>query len=91
MLWFGVEWARCLVDGTGMQLSSMVTDTGGRGDFVMARKVLDAMEAEGAAAVQMIRDAAEAGKAQRGGRGGQGAVSARPGAGEAGHRLDVTG
>ncbi len=67
-----------------MTLSGMVTDSGARGDMLMARKVLDAMEAEGAAAVKMIRDAAEVGQTSRA------AISARPGPGETGQRLDVT-
>ncbi len=52
--------------------------------MVMARKVLDAMEAEGAAAVKMIRDAAEVGQTSRA------AISAKAGAGETGQNLDVT-
>lgn len=71
-------------DRVGMTLSGLVSDSGARGDMVMARKVLDAMEAEGAAAVQMIRDAAEVGKTSRA------AISAKAGAGETGQNLDVT-
>lgn len=52
--------------------------------MVMARKVLDAMEAEGAAAVKMIRDAAEVGQTSRA------AISAKAGRGETGQNLDVT-
>lgn len=85
-MWLGwwVQRAVVAVDCGGMTLSGLVSSSGARGDMVIARKVLDAMEAEGAAAVKMIRDAAEVGKAQRG------AVSSRAGAGETGQTLDVS-
>ena len=67
-----------------MTLSGLVSDTGTRGDFLMARKVLDAMESEGAAAVQMIKDAAKVGQHSRG------AVSPTPAARETGQNLDVS-
>jgi len=67
-----------------MTLSGMVSDTGARGDMIMARKVLDAMESEGAAAVQMIKDAAKVGQHSRG------AVSPVAAAGETGRNLDVS-
>lgn len=68
----------------GMTLSGLVADSGARGDFLVARKVLDAMKAEGAAAVQMIKDAAKVGEHSRG------AVSPVPAASEPGRTLDVT-
>jgi len=52
--------------------------------MIMARKVLDAMESEGAAAVQMIKDAAKVGQHSRG------AVSPVAAAGETGRNLDVS-
>ncbi|MCA9272991.1 MAG: hypothetical protein KDA31_08105 [Phycisphaerales bacterium] len=67
-----------------MTLSGLVADSGARGDFLIARKVLDAMESEGAAAVQMIKDAAKVGQHSRG------AVSPVPAAGETGQNLDIT-
>ena len=67
-----------------MTLSGLVSDTGARGDYLIARKVLDAMESEGAAAVQMIKDAAEVGKISRG------AVSPVAAVTESGQNLDIT-
>ncbi|RNC80299.1 MAG: hypothetical protein ED559_00335 [Phycisphaera sp.] len=67
-----------------MTLSGLVSDTGARGDYLIARKVLDAMESEGAAAVQMIKDAAEVGKHSRG------AVSPVAAVSEPGRNLDIT-
>ena len=66
-----------------MTLSGLVSDTGARGDYLIARKVLDAMESEGAAAVQMIKDAAEVGKYSRG------AVSPVAAVTEPGQNLDI--
>ena len=68
----------------GMTLSGLVSDTGARGDYTVARKVLDAMEAEGAAAVQMIKDAGQVGKHSRG------SVSPVVSPKETGQNLDVT-
>ena len=68
-----------------MTLSALVADSSARGDIQVARKVLDAMEAEGEAAVQMIKDAAKVGKHARG------AVSPVPAVAETGRNLDVTG
>lgn len=68
-----------------MTLSGLVSDSGARGDYTIARKVLDAMESEGEAAVQMIKDAAQVGKHSRG------AVSPVQAVAESGRNLDVTG
>ena len=68
-----------------MTLSGLISDSGNRGDYTIARKVLDAMEAEGAAAVKMIKDAGQVGKHSRG------AVSPVVSAKETGRNLDVTG
>lgn len=67
--------------------------------IAVARKTLDAAEAEGQAVLQMIESAAEVGDSARrqgvrvspsGGSGaGRGAISARPGPGETGGRLDL--
>jgi len=68
-----------------MTLSGLISDSGTRGDYTIARKVLDAMEAEGKAVVQMIKDAGQVGRHSRG------AVSPVVSAREAGRNLDVTG
>lgn len=85
-MWLGwlVQSGAWVVDCGGMTLSGLVSSSGARGDMVIARKVLDAMEAEGAAAVRMIREAAEVGRTSRA------AISSTPGSGETGQRLDVT-
>lgn len=84
--------------------SSFSADLRNQIGVAVARKTLDAAEAEGEAAVRMIEDAAAVGaQARASGRSsglkisprsdlsaGRGRISAQPGPGEAGRRLDVT-
>ena len=71
-------------DLAGMTLGSLVSSSAERGDIQIARKVLDEIEKQGAAAVGMIRDAAAVGRQTRG------AVSPVPSVTETGQNLDVT-
>lgn len=73
-------------------------DLGSRVSVAVARKTLDAAEAQGAAAVEMIKQAGEVGKKALKvtprhdlGSLGRGPMSATPVSGEPGRVLDVTG
>lgn len=80
-----VEWWRWCVDSSGMDAGSLVSSSANRGDYVLARKALDQVERQGAAAVSMIQSAGEvASSAPRG------AVSPVPAATESGLNLDRT-
>lgn len=69
-----------------MDASALVTSSASRGDYLLARKALDQMEQQGAAAVALISAAGEAASAAP-----RGAVSPVPGATESGLNLDVRG
>ncbi len=69
-----------------MGSSALVASSAGRGDYLLARKALDQMEQQGAAAVALIQSAGEVASGAP-----RGAVSPVPGATEPGLTLDRRG
>ncbi|MEL6796672.1 MAG: hypothetical protein AAFO89_07590 [Planctomycetota bacterium] len=66
-----------------MDASALVTSSAGRGDYALARKALDQVEQQGAAAVSLIQAAGEISSGAP-----RGAVSPVPGATESGQLVD---
>ncbi len=66
-----------------MDASALVSSTAARGDYVLARKALDQMEQQGAAAVALIQSAGSVSASAP-----RGAVSPVPGPTESGLNLD---
>ena len=69
-----------------MDAGALVTSSAARGDYLLARKALDQVEQQGAAAVALIQASAEVSSGAP-----RGAVSPVPGATESGQTLDRRG
>lgn len=69
-----------------MDAGALVTSTASRGNYLLARKALDQVEQQGAAAVALIQSAAQVSAGAS-----RGAVSPVPGATESGLNLDRRG